>query len=38
MSIATRLEWDGRKGVAMCDGVSMQLRKPPGGGVLAEVH
>lgn len=35
--ITTRLEWDGRKGTDMCDGVVMELRNPPC-GALAEVH
>ena len=34
----TRLEWDGRKGLARHDGVQIQLHHAPGGGHLAEVH
>lgn len=33
----TRLEWDGRRGMARHDGVSLELHRPPA-GAWAEVH
>lgn len=34
----TRLEWDGSRGVARHDGVSIDLHRAPGGGVFHEIH
>ena len=36
-SDSTRLEWDGRRGLARHDGVSIELHRPPGCN-WAEVH